>query len=112
MEDTSFTRVFQEAEKRVEIPVAAQLGAHQPDRRLSVEGQGVRPGQIRATPHPKPGLACFIVRFLTGSLDASLIGQHPTGKGYSIRPGQTPVPRTSVIRLRHARLCRADRSLP
>jgi hypothetical protein len=56
MEDTSFTRVFQEAEKRVEIPVAAQLGAHQPDRRLSVEGQGVRPGQIQATPHPKPGL--------------------------------------------------------
>jgi integrase len=31
-----------------------------------VARQEARPRQIQATSHPQPGLACFIVRFLTG----------------------------------------------
>ena len=51
-----------------EVPVASRLGAHQPDRRLSVARKEARPRQIQAPSHPQPGLACFIVRFLTGPL--------------------------------------------
>jgi len=35
-----------------------------------VAGQEARAGQIQATSHPKPGLACFIVHFLTGPPEA------------------------------------------
>lgn len=44
------------------------LGAHQPDRRLPMEGLQARTGQIQATSYPEPSLTCSIVRFLRGPL--------------------------------------------
>ena len=52
----------------VQVSLPARLGAHQPDRRLPMEGLQARTGQIQAPPHPKPSLTCSIVRFLKGPL--------------------------------------------
>jgi hypothetical protein len=49
----------------VAVPVAAGLGAHQPDRRLPLAQQRQdRRGQVQAATAAATGLACFIFRFL------------------------------------------------
>jgi hypothetical protein len=49
----------------VAVPVAAGLGAHQPDRRLPLAQQRQdRRGQVQAAATAATGLACFIFRFL------------------------------------------------
>jgi TnpA family transposase len=49
----------------VAVPVAAGLGAHQPDRRLPLAQQRQdRRGQVQAATTAATGLACFIFRFL------------------------------------------------
>jgi len=54
----------------VAVPVAARLGACQPDRRLPVaQRRQTRRWQIQAATTNANGLTCFIFRFLKGPLD-------------------------------------------
>ena len=64
--DAGAARLRQRDRRRVAaIPVAAGLGAHQPNRRLPLaqQRQGRR-GQVQAVTTAATGLACFIFRFL------------------------------------------------
>ncbi len=60
----------------VAVPVAARLGAHQPDRRLPLAQQRQdRRGQVQAATAAATGLACFIFRFLRRPLISSAQGR-------------------------------------
>jgi hypothetical protein len=51
-----------------------------------VARQEARPRQIQATSHPQPGLACFIVRFLTGRLYIDAALQQLRAEGFPVLP--------------------------
>lgn len=55
--------------RTVQVPLPARLGAHPPDRRLSMAGQEARQRQIPDASILRPPSACFDVGFLRGPQD-------------------------------------------